>query len=188
MLHEAGLMAEILPEVHWNDHLERSLSMITVNAPPDFAMGVLLHEIPATAVRSVVERMKFSGAEMQHITALVEGRAGFATVRTMPVRTLKRFFRLLRFEDHLELTRICASASGGGFEDYNYALLKHRTWSQHDISPLPLISGDDLLELGFKPGPLFKEILTRVEDEQLEGRMCERIQAIEFVKAHYAGK
>ena len=64
----------------------------------------------------------------------------------------------------------------------------HRTWSQEDISPKPLISGEDLMELGFRPGPLFKEILARVEDEQLEGRVRERQQAIEFVSANYMSK
>src|SRR5262249_38849556 len=117
MLHDAGLMAEILPEVRWDDHLERSLSMVATGVAGDFAMGVLLHEIPANQVRPVVARMKFSGAETQHIVDLVENRARFATVRTMPVRSLKRFFRLPRFEEHLELARICAAASGAGLDD-----------------------------------------------------------------------
>jgi len=109
-------------------------------------------------------------------------------VHAMPVSALKRFFRLNRFEDHLELARICLAASGADLEDYNHALLMHRTWSQEDISPHPLISGDDLITLGFTPGPLFKEILTRVEDEQLEGRIQDREQAIEFVSANYMSK
>ena len=188
MLHESGLMAEILPEVQWNDHLERSLLMLRPTVAGDFAMAVLLHDLSVDAIRRIVERMKFSGAEQQHIVSLMENRERFRTVRTMPVRTLKRFFRLYRFEDHLELARICAAASGADLEDYNYALLMHRTWSQEDISPKPLISGEDLMELGFRPGPLFKEILARVEDEQLEGRVRERQQAIEFVSANYMSK
>ena len=50
-----------------------------------------------------------------------------------------------------------------------------------DIAPPLLISGDDLIALGMPPGPLFKEILTRVEDEQLEGRLRDREEALNFV-------
>jgi poly(A) polymerase len=188
MLVESGLMNQILPEVHWDNHLERSLTMLAPAVPGDLAMAVLLHEVPANTVRTIVERMKFSRAEMLHIASLVENRARFATVQSMPVHGLKRFFRLSRFEDHLELARICAVASGGALEDYNYALLMHRTWSQEDISPQPLISGEDLITLGLRPGPLFKEILTRVEDEQLEGRVLEHSKAIEFVRANYMSR
>ena len=68
---------------------------------------------------------------------------------------------------------------------YDYALRKRREWNEDDIDPTPLISGDDLIALGFVPGPEFREILTRVEDEQLEGRLLDREQAIEFVRRCY---
>jgi poly(A) polymerase len=185
MLHESGVMAVILPDLRWDEHLERTLGMLQREIAPDFAMAVLLHETPEESVGVITDRMKFSGYEAQHIFELVDNRRRFRTVRKMPVSSLKRFFRMLRFEDHLELARICAAAGGADLEDYNYALLKYRTWSQDEISPAPLVSGEDLIELGFTPGPVFKEILTRVEDEQLEGRLQRRAQAVEFVLAHY---
>jgi poly(A) polymerase len=49
-----------------------------------------------------------------------------------------------------------------------------------------LISGDDLIEMGYKPGPLFKRILVRVEDEQLEGSIVSREQALDFVRSQYS--
>jgi poly(A) polymerase len=90
-----------------------------------------------------------------------------------------------RFTDHLELARICRVAAKESLEDYNFAVEKTRGWSIEDLAPPLLVSGDDLIGLGFSPGPRFKEILTRVEDEQLEGRLKTPQQALEFVKENY---
>jgi poly(A) polymerase len=136
-------------------------------------------------VNSIVERLKFSRAEMHHISALVENLPRFSTVRRMSSSSLKRFFRLHRFEDHVELARIHHAAADSDFADVDYVLRKRAEWTDKDIFPDPLITGEDLIAEGFMPGPLFKEILTRMEDEQLEGRITDRGQALEFVKRHY---
>ena len=185
MLEESGLRAQILPELKWSDHIHRSLGMLKRGSEADFALGVLLHETPAGAVQGIVERLKFSRAEMHHVVALVENLPAFYKVRQMSLRSLKRFFRLTRFEDHLELARIHFAAGGEDLEDYRYALRKHEEWTDTDIWPPPLITGEDLIAMGFVPGPKFKEILSRIEDEQLEGRLGDREKAIEFVVRHY---
>jgi poly(A) polymerase len=186
LLHESGLLEQILPEVKWSDYLERCLQTLPKPVAGDLAMAVLVHQMPADVASAIVERLKFSAAEMQHVVSLVENQARFRTVRTMAVHMLKRFFRLQRFEDHMELARIVSLASGGDLEDYNFALLKHRTWTKEDIWPSALITGEDLIALGFRPGPVFKEILTCVEDEQLEGRLQDRQQALDFVLANFS--
>ena len=42
------------------------------------------------------------------------------------------------------------------------------------MRPSPLVTGDDLIAAGHVPGPKFREILTAVEDAQLEGRLLSR--------------
>ena len=185
MLEESGLRKEILPELEWTNHLERSLEMLQVGVQPDFATAVLLHETSIRQVHDIIERLKFSRAEIHHVLALVENLPGFYKVRSMSTSALKRFFRLVRFEDHLDLARIHGIAAGEDLEDYSYASRRHQEWTQEDIAPRPLISGEDLIVLGFTPGPRFKEILTRVEDEQLEGRIVNHSQALDFVLQHY---
>jgi poly(A) polymerase len=154
----------------------------------DFAMAVLLHEVPVAGVEGIMERMKFSRAEINHTICLVSRIPQFHTVRDMSVAALKRFFRLLRFEDHLELERICRTASNANLEDYSYSLKKFRGWTQEDIWPSPLITGEDLIAMEIPRGPVYKEILSIVEDEQLEGRLTDRASAIEFVKNRYGSK
>jgi poly(A) polymerase len=185
MFEESGLRAEILPEVQWTTHLEKSLRLLTRGAQPDFATGVLLHDTKLEDVHRIVERLKFSRAEMHHIVALAENLPRFSQVRQMSISNLKRFFRLDRFEDHLELARIHANAAGEEPVDYTYALHKRQDWPDKEIWPELLINGNDLIAMGLPPGPRFKEILTRVEDEQLEGRLQTRDAAVQFITRNF---
>ncbi len=185
MLEESGLRTQVLPELSWTEHIEKSLGMLPRQPPNDFTVGVLLHHTPVKDVAGIVERLKFSRAEMHHICALVENLPRFSQVRQMSVSTLKRFFRLDRFHDHLELARIHFAAAGEDLVDYQYARKKREEWGEPNIWPPPLVTGDDLISIGFSPGPSFKEILTRVEDEQLEGRLNTRQQALDFVKREF---
>jgi poly(A) polymerase len=185
LLEESGLRSEILPEVDWTSHIERSLAFVKQGVQEDFAMAVLLHHTALPAVDRIVERLKFSRAEMHHIHALVENLPQFSKVRQMSVSALKRFFRLNRFEDHVDLARIHLMAAAEDLSNLNYVLQKRAEWGERDIFPEPVITGEDLISEGFLPGPLFKEILTHVEDEQLEGRLVDRRGALEFVHRHY---
>ena len=185
MLEESGLRREILPELKWDKHIENSLQMLKRNPTAAFAMAVLLHETPVPLVRPIVERLKFSRLDMHHIVALVENLPKFDVVRQMTVSGLKRFFRLPRFEDHLELTRVHAAAAGDDLSNYRFASQQFLEWPPSVIAPPLLVTGEDLIEIGYSPGPLFKEILTRVEDEQLEGRISTREEGLTFVRTHY---
>jgi poly(A) polymerase len=188
MLHESGLLREVLPEVPWSDHLARCLELLIRGVDSDLAMAVLLHEVQVADVEKVMERLKFSRAEISHTVCLVAHASQFRAVRSMTNSSLKKFLRMPRFEDHMSLERICRTSSDASLEDYDFARDKLRSWTREDISPAPLITGEDLIGMGFSPGPLFKEILSVVEDEQLEGRLTDRGAAMEFVTSHYGHK
>jgi poly(A) polymerase len=186
LLHESGLLAAILPDVPWSEQLERALEMIPAKAAVDFAFAVLLHEVPINDVERICQDLKLSGSETNHVIALVKCLPRFAMLRDVSTSELKRFLRVPRFEDHMELARISATAARRDLDAWNFASNMLRKWSSDDIAPAPLMSGDDLIVLGLSPGPLFKEILTRVEDEQLEGRLQTSEQARNFVRENYA--
>jgi tRNA nucleotidyltransferase/poly(A) polymerase len=186
MLDESGLRAEVLPEFVWTNHIEGSLRLLNADPPPDFAMAVLLHHTPIADIRRIMERLKFSRAEMHHVLALVENLPRFSDVRRMSMSSLKRLFRIQRFGDHLELARIHAVAAGEDLSDYEYARARRAAWPDAEIWPPALVTGNDLIAMGFPPGPRFKGILERVEEEQLEGRLMNRGDALEFIKSNFA--
>ena len=182
MLAECGLLAEILPEIAWSDYLERRLEMLDIGGVADFAMAVLLADASAEASAEVVARLKFSSREQDHIAALVREQGRFARIRDMSVAELKRFMRRERFTDYLELYRVRMVAADEPLDDHAFVCSKLEGWTAEDLKPKPLISGDDLITLGLQLGPSFKEILTAVENEQLEGRLVDQASAIVFVR------
>jgi poly(A) polymerase len=52
-----------------------------------------------------------------------------------------------------------------------------------DIAPTPLVTGDDLVAAGLSPGPRFRRMLEATYDEQLEGRLHTRDEALTFAMA-----
>lgn len=185
LLHQSRMLPEVLPALSWNEHLERCLELIPLDAAADFAFGVLLHDLPASTARRITEDLRLSVAEMKHAESLVENLKRFRSLRSWPVRAVKRFLRMPRFNDHLELARLCSAAGGLDLKDYEYAVELSRKWTPDELSPSPLLSGDDLIRLGFSPGPAFKKILTHVEDEQLEGRLKTPQDALNFIRENY---
>jgi tRNA nucleotidyltransferase/poly(A) polymerase len=185
MLEESGLRQEILPELSWTDHLQKCMALIEGPVGADFAMGLLLHECPVKHVDRISLRLKLSNAERAHVRALVANQSVFDQVLDMETAPLKRFLRIDRFADHIELRRLHRTADGGDLEALEFVREKLGTWSETDLWPEALISGDDLIRLGMEPGPSFREILTLVEDEQLEQRLVDRDGAIRFVRQRF---
>ena len=185
MLSDAGLLWKILPEVLWSDELDRALDLMSPDPKPDFAMGVLLSGTTEQQAAAVVSRLRFSNLERIHIVALVREKDTFTEIQQMSVAGQKRFFRIHRFDDHLELHRLLSEASGSNLTTYGFVQKRCETWSDDDLRPRPLISGEDLITLGLVPGPSFKRILNVVEDEQLEGILGDREAALRMVRERF---
>ena len=117
--------------------------------------------------------------------ALVANHMRFADVTKMKDSTLKRFFRLPRFDEHLELHRMDCTASHGKLDLYDFTRQKLAETPPAEIRPAPLVTGNDLIDVGYEPGPRFKEILEAVEDAQLEGRLQSREEALHFVAREF---
>ncbi len=52
------------------------------------------------------------------------------------------------------------------------------------LAPVPLVTGDDLIAMGLKPGPDFKTILDQAYDAQLEGRVTTKQEALDYARDH----
>jgi poly(A) polymerase len=98
---------------------------------------------------------------------------------------LKRFLRLRCFEEHLELHRLDCVSSHGDLTNYEYAREQFLSMQPDEIRPKPLVTGHDLIAAGYKPGPRFKQILSAVEDGQLEGRFRDKEAALKFVEREF---
>ena len=71
-------------------------------------------------------------------------------------------------------------------DNYDFLLRKREEFAHEPIIPPPLVTGDDLIALGMKPGPKFAEILDAVETRQLEGTLKTRDEALDWLKQEYS--
>ncbi|MCS7315254.1 MAG: CCA tRNA nucleotidyltransferase [Bryobacterales bacterium] len=169
------------------------------------ALGVLLHDVgkPATyrvadrirfdehdvvgaqIAADILRRLRFSNDEIRQVGALVRYHLRWRHVRQMRESKLKRFMALDRFDEHLELHRLDCLASHGGLDNYEFVRRKLAETPPEELKPKRLISGRDLIQMGFRPGPAFSVILAEVEDAQLESRLTTPEQAREFVLARF---
>ncbi|MBZ5719685.1 MAG: CCA tRNA nucleotidyltransferase [Acidobacteriia bacterium] len=174
--------------------------------PPTLAWGALLHDVgkPPTfrvapdrirfdghvevgvkMAEEILHRLRFSNDDSDQILALVNQHMRFAQVQRMKESTLKKFIRMPRFEEHLQLHRIDCQASHGDLTSYNFTREKVASFPPEAIRPQPLLTGTDLIAAGYEPGPRFKEILTAVEDAQLEGKLQSKPDAMTFVAQQF---
>jgi hypothetical protein len=95
---------------------------------------------------------------------------------------LKRLMAEDGFQELAELWRADCLASGGTDEPYEALMARYRAMGREVVRPPPLISGNDLIDLGLDPGPIFREILDEVYDAQLEGRAASKDEAMALAK------
>lgn len=174
---------------------------------PTLAWGALLHDVgkpPTFRVapdrirfdghvevgvkmgEALCRRLRFSNDDTEQILALIDNHMRFAHVLQMKESTLKKFLRMPQFDEHLELHRLDCQASHAILTAYEFAKEKLASIPPEKMRPAPLVTGDDLIAAGYRPGPRFKEILTAVEDGQLEGRLQSKEEAMQFVADVFA--
>jgi len=188
-------------------HTRMMLEKLSPHGSPTLAWGVLLHDVgkpptfspatgPGTRIRfdghaevgariaeSICRALRFSNEETEQIVALVANHMRFKDVTQMRAATLKRFVRLPRFEEHLELHRVDCLASHGSLDAYTFVQRFLLETPPEKVYPPKLVTGDDLKGMGLVPGPRFREILLAVEEAQLEGKLNDRHAALEFARS-----
>ena len=140
----------------------------------------------AEMAETILKRLKRGRAVWERVSYLVRNHLRHVQAQQMRLSTLKRFLREDGIEELLELARIDALSSNGDLSYYRFCHERRRELTEEQIRPEPLIRGGDLIELGFKPGPQFKEILRQVEDAQLGGDLRSRDQALEWIKSRFS--
>lgn len=193
-------------------HTLLMLEKLSAGCSPTLAWGVLLHDVgkpptftlptgPNGRIRfdehvevgtrmaeEICRRLRFSNEDTEQIAALVANHLRFKDVGQMKTSTLKRFVRLPRFEEHLELHRLDCLSSHGSLESYNFVRRFLAETPPEQVRPPRLLTGDDLLGLGFRPGPVFKEILDAVEEAQLNGKVQTHGEAAALVRTDYSDR
>jgi poly(A) polymerase len=191
-------------------HTCMMIEQLPAGVSPTLAWGVLLHDVgkPPTfkpvsetgdrirfdghvdvgvrMAEDICRRLRFSNEDTEQILALVDNHMKFKDAGEMRASTLKRFVRQPRFDEHLELHRLDCLSSNRNLDSYDFVRNVIEETPPEQIRPLRLLTGDDLLKMGYKPGPAFSEILRSLEDAQLEGIISSREAAVEYVRGRFS--
>ena len=187
-------------------HTLMLLEQLEPGCSATLAWGALLHDVgkPPTFKRApdrirfdghvevgvamgaeICRRFRFSNDETHQILALIENHMRFMDAPRMKDSTLKRFFRLERFEEHLALHRMDCMASNGFLDHWNYVRERFSSMPEEAVRPQPLITGRELIAAGYKPGAGFREMLRAAEDAQLEGTVRTVGDALRLVQERF---
>jgi poly(A) polymerase len=187
-------------------HTLMLLEQLEAGCPMALAWGALLHDVgkPPTfrvapdRIRfdghvevgvaigaAICRRFRFSNDETRQILSLIENHMRFADAPRMKSSTLKRFFRLEHFDQHLTLHRMDCQAAHGNLDIWNFVRERYESMAEEDVRPKPLITGRDLIAAGYAPGAAFKEMLQAAEDAQLEGAVSTTEEAMALIQDHF---
>jgi poly(A) polymerase len=191
-------------------HTLLMLEQLPAGSSPTLAWGVLLHDVgkpptftppsgPDGRIRfdehvevgtrmaeDICRRLRFSNEDTEQIAALVANHLRFKDVKQMKLSTLKRFVRLKRFEEHLELHRLDCLSSHRNLDAYNFVSRFLVETPPEQVRPPRLITGEDLMGMGFVAGPSFKKMLEAVEEAQLNGKLQSHEEAMRFVQESFS--
>jgi poly(A) polymerase len=198
--------AEYHPEGDVWVHTLGLLDQLEAGCSVTLAWGALLHDVgkPPTFRRApdrvrfdghvevgvamgaeICRRFRFSNEETGQIVALIENHMRFAMADRMKSSTLKRFFRLEGFEEHLALHKMDCLAASGNLDHWKFVRERWQAMPEETLRPKPLLTGRELIAAGYKPGAGFKEMLRAVEDAQLEGMIGTEDEAMRLVRERF---
>jgi len=189
-------------------HTRAMLALLPPDAPVSVALSVLFHDIGkpptfryhkdedrirfsghdrvgAEMTERVMERLRFSRAETDRTVEAVRQHMVFKDVKNMRTAKLKRFMAREGFAEELELHRVDCTSSHGALDNYDFLKAKAEEFANEPLIPPPLVTGHDLMSLGWKPGPHFGPVLEAVQTAQLEGTLTTSEQAIGWVRENY---
>ena len=181
------------------------LAQLEDGCPLALAWAALLHDVgkPATFRRAerirfdghvevgvaiaaeICRRFRFSNDETSQILSLIENHMRFVDVPRMKASTLKRFFRLEDFPQHLALHRMDCLAGSGNLETWKFVRERYEAMPEEAVRPAPLVTGRELIAAGYQPGAAFRPMLRAVEDAQLEGAITTPAEALALLRERF---
>jgi poly(A) polymerase len=200
-----GQSPEYHPEGTVFEHIRLMLEKLPPGADELLPWVVLLHDIakPVTAerdsttgaihfyghekigaelARAILNRLRFPRKQIDEIVACVLHHMQFKDVKQMRKTTLRRLLLRETFPLELELHRLDCLGSHGDLEHHDFLVEQAEELEQTPAMRPPLLTGDDLIALGMKPGPALGVLLAEIREMQLADELKTPRQARAWVK------
>ncbi|HVN80791.1 MAG TPA: CCA tRNA nucleotidyltransferase [Terriglobia bacterium] len=180
----------VLPQPYPSTSLAMAVMLHDIGKPSTFEIKDRIRfnghaEVGARMAASLCARLRLTNQESARIVELVKDHLMFKDLPGMRPSTVKRFLRRECFLEHLELHRLDCLGSHCNLDNWNLAVKLLKELGPEQIRPPRLLTGDDLIAMGFSPGKNFKEMLKTVEDSQLDGLINSAKQARQLILDRY---
>jgi poly(A) polymerase len=192
------------PEGTVFNHLRLMLEQLPADAHESLPWTVLMHDIakPGTAshdangtihfyghekqgaemAETILRRLRFPRKQIDEVVQSVLCHMQFKDVKQMRRSTLRRLLMRETFPLELELHRLDCLGSHGRLDNYNYLIEQAEELSrQPEVKP-PLLTGNNLIALGMRPGPALGALLAEVREKQLQDELKTREEALAWAK------
>jgi len=192
LLTETGLLDVVLPEARSmlenRDQWSRCIDILGVLGEPTFSMALaaLLRELnggessPKLA-RLVGGRWKLSTDEIEGSEKLLNQESMIRAASRQPWPKLQRVLIEPRVQELLGYCEAVARIVDGNTAEIDFCHAKLALPTE-ELDPPPLITGEDLKQIGLPPGPAYRQILEAIRDEQLEGKIGSKAEALQRIK------
>ena len=149
----------------------------------ELAMALLLKELRTQPnPRTICLRLRLSNDETDRITWLVAHQSDLDHAPALRLANLKQILAHRYRDDLLEMHRVQQLATSSPLDSYQFCVDFLRDTPPEVLDPVPFVTGDDLIAMGFKPGPRFKSILDTTRMAQLNLELLSRDEALDRVK------
>ncbi|MGJ8726514.1 MAG: CCA tRNA nucleotidyltransferase [Roseibacillus sp.] len=192
------------PEGDVYTHTKIALDLLPDDAPLELCLGVLLHDIGkpptytwdekdqrirfsghdavgAEMAEEILRRLRYSNDTIANVKEMVARHMQFMNVQDMRAAKLKRFMARPTFPLELQLHQVDCASSNGFTDNFDFLSEKVEEFANEPIIPPPLVTGKDLITRGLEPGPMFREILDEIQNQQLEGTIKDRDDALRLI-------
>ena len=186
MFAATGLFSRLFDASFVADHsmaltLERFAKFPTTDPLLGLAMLLTTHDFHNNGVEAV-RSLKLSNDEQSIIIGALAHKMNVPLAQTDA--EIKRLARepgtanaVTLFEQDLAL-----GGTNFGVEAGMAQVLRFRALTPEDVRPTPMVTGKDLIAMGFAPGPIFTTVLNAVETKQLNGEFKSAEEALAFAK------
>ena len=184
LLQNCGLASEILPSLSQCDFptIERALSSLEQRDLSTVLSCLLLrHPNRLDSLAELANQWKLSNEEVRRSKFSLAGVDTILQANELRWSQVQPLLVDRDAEVVIQVARAIAIAedqSTAGVQLASEAL----AWAADELDPATLLTGDDLRRLGFNPGPLYKKILSRVRESQLDREISTTDEAIQLAR------
>ena len=177
-----GMMAHPTPSAAWGILLHDVGKKDTFKIHPDGRIHFYGHEaVGAGMARRILQRFRASRELTELVSAGVRDHMRFTQSHLMRRSTLRKLLAEPSFKTTLEILRTDCASCHGKMDDYLFLLDFMTELHGEPAIPPPLITGNDLIALGYRPGPAMGKLLQKIQTLQLEGTLSSREEALDFL-------